>query len=303
MTEDFHGDDPKCSTRAGFVALAGASNVGKSTLLNRILERGLAIATPKPQTTRTRLLGIHTLDDVQIIFVDTPGVHRGTRLMSDRMNQQAREGIRDADIICWVLDATRGVTALDRAEAEGLRERGNVLVAINKIDLLPKPKLLPLLAAVAAILPKADVIPISATKGDNVKELVESLGKQLPVSPFLYDADSLTDQPERVLVAEQIREQLFLQLREEMPYRIGVVVDSIDDRPKGGRHVCATIITDSQSSKAIILGAKGSRIKAVGIAARRRAEEFLGRNLYLELFVKVRSDWQDNAQILEELGL
>jgi GTP-binding protein Era len=302
MTEE-QGTTDTVTTRAGFVALAGATNVGKSTLLNHILQRSLAIATPKPQTTRTRLLGIHTMDEAQIIFVDTPGVHRGTRLIGERMNQQAREGIRDADVICWVVDAARGVTGLDHDEAAGLAERNNVIVALNKIDLVPKPKLLPVLQQIAKLLPKADCIPLSATKGENLDVLVTTLVGMLPESPFLYDVDALTDQPERVLVAEQIREQLFLQLREEMPYRIGVVVDSIDDRPKGGKHVCATIITDSQSSKAIILGAKGSRIKAVGTAARRRAEDFLGPNIFLELFVKVRADWQDNAGILAELGL
>lgn len=290
------------TSRAGFIALAGATNVGKSTLLNRILRTGLAIASPKPQTTRTRLLGIHNEGAAQLVFIDTPGFHSGHRGIGSRMLRQAREGVRDADIVCWVIDAERGIGRTDQREMAELADR-DVVVAINKIDRKKKTEILPILAKTAELLPGAECVPVSARSGENIANLVKTLAASLPEGPWLYDDETLTDQPERVLVGEYVREQLFLQLQEELPYRVAVIVDSFEERRDGTRHICATIFTDTKSSKSIIVGAGGRRIKEVGTAARRRAERIVGGHIYLELFVKVRSDWQDDSGFLDELGL
>lgn len=288
--------------RVGFVALAGATNVGKSTLLNRILRRGLAIASPKPQTTRTRLLGIHCQGASQLVFIDTPGIHKGHRGIGSRMMRQAREGVREADIVCWVVDAEHGIGRIDEHESVQLRDR-NVIVVLNKIDRKKKTELLPMMTRINELLPGVDCVPVSATSGENVANLVKTLACTVPEGPWLYDEDTLTDQPERVLVAEYVREQLFLQLNEELPYRVAVVVDSFEEQKNGTRRISATIFTDTKSSKMIIVGAGGSRIKEVGMAARRRAEQIVGGHIYLELFVKVRGDWQDDPRFLDELGL
>lgn len=293
------GTTGKGPRRCGFVAIAGAPNVGKSTTLNRILGRPLAIATPKPQTTRRRLLGLETRGEVQIIFCDTPGIHPIRGPLHDRMNAEARQGVRDADLVCWILDATRGLGSIDREEAARI-DPTRTVVAINKCDALSKAALLPLIAEASRILPGCEVFPISARRGQGVDELVEHLASRLPEGEWQYDPDLFTTQSERALVAEFVREQLFLQLEEELPYRVAVGIDVFRDER---RHtsISATIYTDSDSSKRIIVGKGGSRIKSVGIAARRRIEELLGRKVFLELFVKVKPAWQEDERFLEEL--
>jgi GTP-binding protein Era len=294
-------EQQETTRRAGYVAIAGAPNVGKSTLLNRILDRPLAIATPKPQTTRTRLLGVETRGDVQIVFCDTPGLHKSEGLLHDRMNAQAREGVSGADLVCWVIDASRGVRTVDRVEAEGL-DPSRTIVILNKSDITPKPKLLPIIEEVARLVPGAEIFPLSAKTGDGVQKLFELLASRLPESDFIFDPDQITDQTERFLVAELVREQLFLQLDRELPYRIAVVIDVFEDKKKH-TSITATIYTDSESSKRIIVGKGGARIKAVGIAARGSIEELLDRPVFLELFVKVKPGWQDDPRFLAELGL
>jgi GTP-binding protein Era len=288
-------------THCGFVAIAGAPNVGKSTLLNRILGRPLAIATPKPQTTRRRLLGVETRGPVQIVFCDTPGIHPIRGLMHDRMNAEARQGVREADLVCWIVDATRGFGAIDREEASGFVGERTVIV-INKCDAIARPAVLPLIAEVARLLPGCEVFPVSARSGEGVDALVDHLASRMPEGPWQFDADLFTDQTERRLVGELVREQLFLQLDEELPYRIAVGVDVFRDERKH-TSISATIYTDNDSSKRIIVGKGGSRIKSVGIAARGRIEDLLGRKVFLELFVKVKPGWQDDPRFLEETGL
>ena len=287
--------------RAGYVAIAGAPNVGKSTLLNRILGRPLSITTPKPQTTRTRLLGVETRGNVQMVFCDTPGIHHTRGMLHDRMNAQARQGLREADLVCWLIDGTRGIRRIDRQEAEGLAPE-KTIVAINKCDLTEKPKLLPLIEEIGKLLPGSEIFPLSARTGEGVPELVEYFSGRMPEGPWLYDPDLYTDQSERFLVSELVREQLFLQLEEELPYRVAVVIDVFRDGPKH-TSISATIFTDTESSKRIIVGKGGSRIKSVGIAARQRVEELLDRKVFLELFVKVKPGWQDDPRFLQELGL
>lgn len=287
--------------RCGYVAIAGAPNVGKSTLLNRILGRPVAIATPKPQTTRRRLLGVESRGDVQLVFCDTPGIHPIRGLMHDRMNAEARQGVREADVVCWILDASRGVGRIDREEAVKF-DGAKTVIVINKSDAVAKGALLPLIAEAAKLLPGADVFPTSARSGDGVEELIGYLAGRMPEGPWQFDPELFTDQSERSLVSELVREQLFLQLDAELPYRVAVGVDVFRDGP---RHtsISATIYTDSDSTKRIIVGKGGARIKSVGIAARERIEDLLGRKVFLELFVKVKPGWQDDPRFLEELGL
>ncbi|HYB97671.1 MAG TPA: GTPase Era [Candidatus Limnocylindrales bacterium] len=295
-------DAPASSPRrAGYVAIAGAPNVGKSTLLNRILDRPLAIATPKPQTTRTRLLGVETRGNIQIVFCDTPGLHKSEGLLHDRMNAQARAGVREADVVLWVIDGTRGIRTVDRIEAENL-DPSRTVVVINKTDVTAKPKLLPIMEEVARLVPGADIFPLSAKTGDGVPQLFDLLASRLPQADFFFEPDQVTDQTERFLVAELVREQLFLQLERELPYRVAVVIDVFEDKKKH-TSITATIFTDSESSKRIIVGKGGARIKAVGVAARKTIEELLDRPVFLELFVKVKPGWQDDPRFLEELGL
>jgi len=287
--------------RCGYVAIAGAPNVGKSTLLNRILGRPLSIVTPKPQTTRRRLLGVETRADVQMVFCDTPGIHPIRGMMHDRMNAEARQGVREADVVCWIIDATRGVGPIDRHEAERF-VAARTVIAINKCDAIAKPALLPLIAETAKLLPGCDVFPVSARSGDGIEALVDYLAARMPEGPWQFDAALFTDQSERFLAGELVREQLFLQLDAELPYRIAVGIDAFRDGP---RHtsISATIYTDSESTKRIIVGKGGTRIKSVGVAARQHIEELLGRKVFLELFVKVKPGWQDDPRFLEELGL
>lgn len=291
--------DQSSAQRCGYVAIAGAPNVGKSTLLNRILDRPVAIATPKPQTTRRRLLGLETRGDVQIVFCDTPGIHPIRGLMHDRMNAEARQGVREADVVCWILDAARGVGRIDREEAVKF-DGAKTVIVINKSDAIAKGALLPLIAEAAKLLPGCEVFPTSARSGDGVPELVEYLATRMPEGPWQFDPELFTDQSERSLVAELVREQLFLQLEAELPYRVAVGVDVFRDN---ARHtsISATIYTDSDSTKRIIVGKGGARIKSVGIAARERIEDLLGRKVFLELFVKVKPGWQDDPRFLEEI--
>lgn len=289
------------ATRCGYVAIAGAPNAGKSTLLNRILGRPLAIATPKPQTTRRRLLGVETRGDVQIVFCDTPGIHPIRGLMHDRMNMQARQGLREADVVCWIVDGARGAGAIDREEAARL-DASRTVIVINKCDAIARPAVLPVIAEATKILPGAEVFPVSARSGEGVEALVGHLAARMPAGPWQFDPDLFTDESERALVAELVREQLFLQLDRELPYRVVVGVDVFRDGPKH-TSISATIYTDSDSTKRIIVGKGGARIKSVGIAARGRIEELLGRKVFLELFVKVKPGWQDDPRFLEEMGL
>lgn len=285
----------------GYVAIAGAPNVGKSTLLNRILGRPLAITTPKPQTTRRRLLGLETRGDVQMVFCDTPGIHPIRGMMHDRMNAEARQGVREADVVCWIIDAQRGIGHIDREEARKF-DAAKTVIAINKCDSVAKPALLPLIGDAARLLPGCEVFPVSARTGEGVEALVGYLAARMPEGPWQYDPELFTDQSERYLVGELVREQLFLQLEEELPYRIAVQVDEFRDGPRHSS-ISATIYTDSDSTKRIIVGKGGARIKSVGIAARERIEDLLGRKVFLELFVKVKPGWQDDPRFLEELGL
>ncbi len=286
--------------RGGFVALAGAPNVGKSTLLNRMLGTTLSIATPKPQTTRAPVTGVLTRGRTQIAFTDTPGIHRPRVALQERMVAEARRGVAGADVVCWVVAADRGTGAIDRKEARQLPGRP-LLTVINKIDLVPRERLLPLMAELAELFDGAECMPVSALCGDGLEGLLDRVSELLPAGPWPFPADTLTDRDERFLVAETIREQLLRQLHEEVPYRTAVKIESFEERPNGA-YIEADVYTDSDSTKAIIIGSGGARIKEIGKAARRAAQEITGRrSIYLDLRVRVKKDWQNDRRFLDEL--
>jgi GTP-binding protein Era len=289
-------------TRAGVVCLAGAPNAGKSTLLNRILGTRLSIATSKPQTTRVQVLGVHTTGDTQIVFTDTPGIHKPQGALQESMVGAARRGVRDADVVCWVLAADRGVTAVDAAELPHLQGRSAV-VAINKCDRVAPPTILPVIAEVVRLLPGAECVPTSALTGDGVATLVSVLVSRMPESEWLY-CGRRSHRPAYALLRRRfVREQIFEQLRQELPYRAAVLVEAYEERERGTVYVAASIYVDSDSARKIVLGSKGSRIKAIGIPARKAIEEFLEQRVFLDLHVKVKKDWQSDRRFLEELGL
>jgi len=289
------------------VAIVGRPNVGKSTLLNRLLGQKVAIVTPKPQTTRSRILGIKTLPDAQLIFIDTPGLHQPRSLINRRMVQVAERAVEEADLLLWVVDAIDGVTPADRKIAAQLRDAAQggprgLAVVLNKIDRRARNDLLPQLAALQELVPGCEIIPVSARTGDNLDELVSYVAHALPPGPCYYDTDAFTDQTERVLAQEAVREQVLLQTRDEIPYTIAVTVDQFED--KGDLAVItATIHVERASQKGIVIGQRGTRIKEIGSAARRELERLLGRRVYLELFVRVQEEWTKRESLLKEFGL
>jgi GTP-binding protein Era len=291
--------------RAGFVALVGRPNVGKSTLLNRLVGAKLAIVSPRPQTTRTRITGIKTLPAAQAVFVDTPGLQERRGALGELMARTVERTLEDVDLVCVVADAAEGrppdPTLLDRLA--GVRRP--VLACLNKVDLVrPKPRLLPLLQAWQAGGRFAEIIPISAARGDNCDRLLDRVARALPEHPPLFPADSTTDQPETFYVAEVIREKLFLFTREEVPYACAVRVEELIERPDPPCLVLrATIYVEQESQKAIVIGLGGRMIGQVGSAARRELERFFGIKVFLGLTVAVRRGWRKNAQALRELGL
>lgn len=289
--------------RCGTVALIGRSNVGKSTLLNRLLGAKVAITSAKPQTTRSRVLGIHTAAGAQMIWVDTPGWHRARGLLNRRMVQAAARSIDEADVVVCVIDATAGFTAQDREAVRRVSEsRHPWLLAVNKLDLVSNSKLLPLLDAIGKEFRDVDLVPVSAATGRNLPELERAVAARLPVGPPLYPQDELTDQTGRALVQEFVREQIFAATEGEVPYRTAVAVERFEEKP-GLNVVAATILVERETQKRILIGAGGSMIREIGSRARQELERFFGKRFYLELFVKVRRDWTKSPRILAELGL
>ena len=290
---------------AGFVVLGGRSNVGKSTLVNRLVGHKVAIVTPKPQTTRRKVLGIRSDPDAQIIFVDTPGIHDSPKMLNRRMVQTARQSLADAEIIMGVIEAGDRTTPADHAFLEELRtlKRPKLLV-VNKIDLMARARLLPILEECARELPGIEIVPVSAKTGENIEELLRILKSMLPEGPALMSEDEYTDQSERMLAEEIIREKLFLKLEREIPFSTAVAVEAFsEDEDKKLIKIAATIIVDRESHKGIVIGARGSMLKEVGTAARIELEEILGWKVFLELLVKVDRDWTRNPRKLHEMGL
>jgi GTP-binding protein Era len=293
------------SHRAGFVAVGGRSNVGKSTLVNRLVGHKVAAVTPKPQTTRWRILGIRSDADAQIIFIDTPGIHESSKLLNRRMVEAARRSLAEGEIVMGVIEAGAGLPAADRAFLAELRAIARPkLLVLNKIDLLPRERLLPILDECARELPSVEIIPVSALTGENLEELVSVLKPMLPAGPALMPEDEYTDQSERALAEEIIREKLFLELGQEIPFSTAVTVEQFtEDAAKKLIKISALVIVERESHKGIVIGAGGRMLKRVGTAARLELEEIFGWHVFLELRVKVERDWTRNPRKLQELGL
>ncbi len=305
--------------RSGFVAIIGRPNVGKSTLLNRILGAKVAIVTPKPQTTRTRLLGIVTREDAQLILVDTPGIHRARGRLNEFMVRTAQASVGDVDVILVLTEATRPHPD-DRLVLDALKgSRKPKILALNKVDQLSdKSALLPRLASLAAEGTFDEVVPISALTGEQVDRLVDVLVARLPEGPRYFPPDTLTDQSEQALAAELIREQLMLQTEQELPYTTAVIVDDWQEdfgRPsaEGAEapaepprrtlvRMSATVHVERESQKGIVIGKGGQRIKSIGTAARAGLERLLGCPVFLELFVRVQRNWTRDRRTLRDFG-
>jgi len=291
--------------RAGAVALVGRPNVGKSTLLNALVGVKVAIVSPKPQTTRNRICGIRTLGHAQIAFLDTPGIHEARSPLNRRMVDIARRTLAEADAAVAVLDATAALRAGDGALLELVAASGRpAVIALNKIDRVAKPALLPLMAELGARMPGRDLVPISALRRSGLDVLVDAIVRVLPAGPPLYGQDEFTTASLRFLAAELVREQVFLATRDEIPYGTAVVVERFEERPEQELTViAATILVERPSHKPIVLGAGGARLRDLGARARVGLEDLLGTRVFLELFVRVEPDWARSRRRLEELGL
>jgi GTP-binding protein Era len=291
--------------RSGYIAIVGRSNVGKSTLLNRLLGEKVAIVSPRPQTTRNRITGIRTTAHAQMVFLDTPGIHQAHSLMNRRMVDVALQTLHEVDGLLWVLDAHERIGTQDERIAELLRGvKTPVYTLLNKIDLVSKGKLLPLMQLCAEMLPGKEIVPVSALKGDNMTLLLELIEKSLPEGPRYFPGDELTDQSERFLAAEIIREKVFLLTREEIPYGVAVTIDEFDEKPEKNLIVIkATIHTERDSHKPILIGKQGAMLKEIGIQTRSELEALLGCRIFLELFIRVDKGWTQRPHTLTEMGL
>lgn len=296
------GREPGGGPRAGTVALVGRPNAGKSTLMNRLLEEKLAIVSDKPQTTRHRLVGILSSDRGQLVFFDTPGVHKPLHRMNRHMVRHATEALDDADAVCLLVDAAKPFGGGDTFMLELLeRARGPKLALLNKIDLVAKPKLLPRIARYAETGLFAEIIPVSALAGDGLDRVLEALWGLVPEGAPLYDPELLTIHPERFLAAERIREKVLEVTREELPFATAVVVEGWEEEDRGLLRIYASILVERPGQKSILIGRQGSMIKRIGTAARRDLEEFLERRVYLDLRVKEQPGWRENRRVLADL--
>jgi GTP-binding protein Era len=289
--------------RSGFVTVVGRPNVGKSTLVNRLVGQKVAIVSDKPQTTRNRILAVVNRPGAQLVLFDTPGIHKPEHEMNRRMVDTALRSIGQGDVVLWVNEVTEPPGPGD-AFIERLLSRSGlpVVLALNKIDRVPKPKILPALEAWSRVGRFEDIVPISARDGDNVDRLEQVLVGRLPAGERLYPDDFLTDLPERFFVAEMVRERILHHTRQEIPYVTGVVIESFKEE-RGLVRIEAAIFVERDNQKGILIGRGGSMLKRVGSEARQQIEHFLGTKVFLGLFVKVRERWRENESLLDEMGL
>ena len=291
-------------TRAGFVALAGRPNAGKSTLVNRIVGGKVAIVSDKPQTTRREIRGIATGDDWQLVLVDLPGVQRPRDPLTERMQGRVERALADSDAVLLLLNGEQGVGPGDRFIARAVRNVGlPSVIALNKVDRLDHGRTLAALTDAADLGLESEIFPISALTGEGVAELVEHVASLLPEGPFLYPPEEKSDLPERVRLAELVREQVLLRTREELPHAVEVEIDELEEREDGLLVVRARVWAETESQKGILIGAGGRMVKAVGVAARREIEHATGRRVLLDLSVRVRKGWRRDEGLLDRLGI
>ena len=288
--------------RCGFVTIVGRPNVGKSTLINRLVQQKVSITSQRPQTTRNRLIGIRTDECAQIVYVDTPGLRAGAKSALDRlMNRAARGSLEGVDCVVFVVAASGWTAADDSVLSLVRRQPCPVILAINKIDLLKgRERLLPLMKQAAERMEFDEIIPLSALTGESLADLKDSLLRYLPVQPPLFPREQVTDRDERFMAAELVREQVFRTLRQELPYAIGVGIEHFERMEKHVR-IGAVIWVEKESQKGIVIGSGGERLKQIGVRARAPMENLLGSKVYLELWVKVREGWADSQTILHSL--
>lgn len=298
-------EKPAPPFRSGTIAIIGRPNVGKSTLLNQILGEKVAIVSPKPQTTRNRVTGIRTSESSQMIFLDTPGIHQARSLLNRRMVETALATLHEVDAVLWLLAAQERIGPEDEKIAELLGGVANpILVLLNKIDLVSKGKLLPLIQRCSELLPGKEIVPISALTGENLSLLLELIERGLPQGPKLFPEGELTDQSERFLAAEIIREKIFLLTREEIPYGVAVTIDEFSEKEEKNLIVIgATVHTERHSHKGILIGKRGAMLKEIGTRARQELEALLGCKIFLELFIRVDEGWTRDPNALREMGL
>ncbi len=294
-------DIPK-DFRAGYTALIGRPNAGKSTLMNSLLDIKLSIISPRPQTTRRQVFGILNSEMAQIVFIDTPGLLKPKYQLQKKMMEYVDAALNDADLLLLLIDVTAKYHPQDIDLKKINPKQLPVILLLNKVDLLPKQDLLPLIDTYRTFYPFAEIIPISALKEDGLQSLKDSLVERMPFAPPYYPPDVLTDQPERFFVAELIRERIFRSFYQEVPYSTEVLIEEFKERKKGKDFIAATVIVEKRSQKGILIGKNGETLKKIGSDARREIEKFLGREVYLELRVKVQEDWRKNDLKLKRLG-
>ena len=290
--------------KSGFISIIGRPNVGKSTFLNRVIGQKIAIMSDKPQTTRNKIQGVLTMNDAQMIFIDTPGIHKPKHKLGDFMVKSAINALREVDVILFMVNAVEGMGRGDDFILEKLQDmKTPVFLVINKIDEVHPDELLPLINKYKEKMNFAAIVPISALQGNNVETLLETIKGQLSEGPQYYPADQVTDHPERFIISELIREKVLHLTREEVPHSIAVVIDSIKKQEnKDVIDVMATIIVERSSQKGIVIGKQGSMMKEIGKRARIDIETLLGSKVYLELWVKVQKDWRNKMSVLRDYG-
>jgi GTPase len=288
--------------KAGYVAIFGLPNSGKSTLLNALLDIRLAIISARPQTTRRNVLGILNEENLQCIFMDTPGIVKPKYELHKKMVKNIENALGDADLLLLMVDCTQKKHPIDVDLSAFKTSAHRTVLILNKIDLIGKSKILPLIELYQNWAPFDAIVPISATKKEGLDVLKEEIEKNLPLSPPFYDKDAITDQPERFFVSELIREQIFRSYHEEIPYSTEVVIKEFKERGKGKDYIEAIIFVERDSQKGIIIGAKGAKLKDVGAKARSVIEQFLGRKIYLDLRVKVNPSWRRSESKLTQMG-
>jgi GTPase len=292
------------SHKSGFVAIIGRPNVGKSTLLNHMVGQKVAIMSDKPQTTRNRIRGVMTLEDLQAIFLDTPGIHKPRHKLGDYMVRTSISTLKEVDLIFFVVDATEEKGAGDQFIIENLQGiKTPVFLLINKVDAIHPEKVLEIIASYKDDFPFAEIVPISALRGENIERLVQLLRHYLPEGPRYYPPDQVTDHPERFIIAELIREKVLLLTREEVPHSVAVAVEQMEWRDeKELVYIHAVIFTERESQKGILIGKQGGMLKEVGRLARADIQKLFGSKVFLELWVKVKKDWRNREHLLRNFG-
>jgi GTP-binding protein Era len=292
--------------KSGFVSFIGRPNAGKSTLLNRLVGTKLAIVSDKPQTTRNRILGVKNYPDAQVVFLDTPGIHRPLHRMNVRMVDTAVDTIREVDVLCLVVDAAEPPGKGDRFVLDLLKDvKAPVFLILNKVDLIKKTRLLPMMQQYNELAAFAEIVPVSAATGENVDRLERAIIDRLPEGEPLYPPDYLTDQPERFFAAEIVREKVLQFTHAEIPFSTAVVVDRFEEAEgaNGILKLYCTIYVERESQKPIVVGRGGEMIKRIGTAAREDLERFFGTRVFLDLHVRVKSEWREDERVLDEIGL